>query len=97
MSRYRKKPVVVEAEQWFPGRPVEGVCGVVELPDGHPAFSLFDNRDECDYLYGWIETLEGGCIVVSADWIITGVKGEKYHCKPDVFEQTYEPVQEHDE
>ena len=44
--------------------------------------------------HGWIDTLEGGHIVCPGDWIITGVKGEFYPCKPDIFEQTYEPVEE---
>lgn len=42
------------------------------------------------YCHGWIDTLEGGHIVCPADWIITGVKGERYPCKPDIFEMTYE-------
>ena len=41
-----------------------------------------------------IETLEGDMIVNNGDWIITGVKGEKYPCKPDIFEATYEKVEE---
>ena len=44
--------------------------------------------------HGWIDTLEGGHIVCPADWIITGIKGEHYPCKPDIFEATYEPVEE---
>lgn len=42
--------------------------------------------------HGWIDTLEGGHIVCPGDWIITGVKGEHYPCKPDIFEATYEEV-----
>jgi hypothetical protein len=42
--------------------------------------------------HGWIDTLEGGHIVCPGDWIIRGVKGEFYPCKPDIFEATYEPV-----
>lgn len=41
--------------------------------------------------HGWIDTLEGGHTVCPNDWIITGVKGEMYPCKPDIFEATYEP------
>lgn len=41
----------------------------------------------------YIETLEGRMEVTPSDWIITGVKGEKYPCKPDIFEQTYEPAE----
>jgi len=43
-------------------------------------------------LHGWIDTLEGGHIVCAGDWIITGVKGEYYPCKPDIFDMTYEKV-----
>ncbi len=42
--------------------------------------------------HGWIDTLEGGHIVCSGDWIITGIKGEHYPCKPDIFAATYEPA-----
>lgn len=41
-----------------------------------------------------IETLEGVLIANPGDWIITGIKGEKYPCRPDIFEATYEPVEE---
>lgn len=40
--------------------------------------------------HGWIDTLEGGHIVCPGDWIITGVMGENYPCKPDIFVATYE-------
>jgi hypothetical protein len=39
-----------------------------------------------------IETLEGTMLAMPGDWIITGVKGERYPCKPDIFEATYEPA-----
>jgi len=39
-----------------------------------------------------IETLEGTMVAEPGDWIITGVKGERYPCKPDIFEMTYEPA-----
>lgn len=42
----------------------------------------------------YIETLEGTCKADIGDYIITGVKGEQYPCKPDIFERTYEPVEE---
>ena len=44
------------------------------------------------HLHGWIDTLEGGHIVCPGDWIITGVQGEHYPCKPDIFAATYEEV-----
>jgi hypothetical protein len=43
--------------------------------------------------HGWIDTLEGGHIVCPGDWIIRGVKGELYPCKPDIFVATYEQVE----
>lgn len=43
--------------------------------------------------HGWIDTLEGGHIVCPGDYIIKGVQGEFYPCKPDIFEQTYERVE----
>lgn len=42
------------------------------------------------HVHGWIDTLEGGHIVCPGDWVITGIKGERYPCKPDIFEATYE-------
>ncbi len=42
------------------------------------------------HIHGWIDTLEGGHIVCPGDWIITGVQGERYPCKPDIFSATYE-------
>jgi len=42
--------------------------------------------------HGWIDTLEGGHIVCPGDWIIKGVHGEFYPCKPDIFLETYEKV-----
>ena len=44
--------------------------------------------------HGWIDTLEGGHIVCPGDWIITGIAGENYPCKPGIFAATYEPVGE---
>jgi hypothetical protein len=43
--------------------------------------------------HGWIDTLEGGHIVCPGDFIITGIQGEHYPCKPDIFEQTYEALE----
>ncbi len=62
MTRYRKRPVIIDA------RPVL----------------------EVEYIH----TLEGTMRADPGDWIITGVQGEKYPCKPDIFEQTYEAVED---
>lgn len=80
MTAYRKKPVVIEATQWF------------KMGD-HPAVGMvrdfLANGGRGDASPG-IETLEGKHCVTPGDWIITGVKGEHYVCKPDIFEMTYE-------
>jgi hypothetical protein len=44
------------------------------------------------HVHGWIDTFEGGHIVCPGDWVITGIKGEIYPCRPDIFEKTYEAV-----
>jgi len=87
MVKYRKKPIVVNAEQWFPRNKQWPGLG---LPDSLGVMWQFDEQG--NIWQGTIETLEGPHIVSIGDWIITGVKGEKYPCKPDIFEATYEPV-----
>lgn len=83
MSRYRKKPVVIDAEQWL-GWSADGVHERRLGLRTHPT-SLVLAR---------IETLEGGHDVTPGDWIITGVAGERYNCKDSIFIQTYELVEE---
>ncbi len=95
--RFRKKPVVVEATQWF-------------KHGDHPAVSSLSGvSKKCDFRcpkcgdawgkHGAIQTLEtregGEHVVCPRDWIITGVKGEHYACKPDIFAATYEPAKDH--
>lgn len=63
----------------------------------HPEKNDHSKCDMCGNTmrnHGWIDTKEGGHIVCPGDWIITGVQGERYPCKPDIFEQTYEEVEE---
>lgn len=82
--KFRKKPVVIDAEQWFPGKFVDGVTEIIHDPG--------DGTTQSNG-YGVISTLESNQFkVMPGDWIITGVKGEKYACKPDIFEMTYEPA-----
>ncbi len=80
--KFRKKPVVIEATQWL-------------KPGDHPAVVLKSARNRyADEGIPWIETLEGGYIVSPGDWIITGVAGEHYAVKPDIFAATYEAREE---
>ncbi|MET3657844.1 hypothetical protein [Sporosarcina psychrophila] len=78
-KRYRKKPVVIEAVQYN---------GTVEtIVD----FAGFDNTDmDPNESRIYIKTLEGNMLVSHGDWVIKGIKGEFYPCKPDIFEATYD-------
>lgn len=91
--KFIKKPVVIEAEQWFPGCEMDGVSEV-ELRT-HASFHLLTEPKLYEEIgpprrVGQIKTLEGIMYAELGDWVITGVKGEKYPCKPDIFEATYE-------
>jgi len=97
MPKFRKKPVTIHAEQWFPGTTIQGV-EPYDDPDPrvreHMLSALASQYPGADAEgFGWCPTLEGGHIVSPGDWIITGVKGERYPCKPDIFAATYEPVE----
>jgi hypothetical protein len=74
--KYRKKPVVIEALQWT---------------GNHEEMETFIGaHGDVGLDYVWIETLEGVMIAKIGDYVIKGVKGEFYPCKPDIFEATYE-------
>ena len=93
MSKYRKKPVEVEAVQWT-GTNKEEIDNFV----GDSAMWLHDlvYRPH-DYEEGYIlniQTLEGTMRAKVGDYIIKGVNGEFYPCKPDIFEKTYEKIYE---
>lgn len=83
MSKYRKKPVVVDAVQWT-GR----LTDIDELGTHDRPIS-----QELGSQTLQIETLEGVMTANVGDWIIKGVNGELYPCKPDIFAKTYEAVQ----
>ena len=97
--RYRKKPVVIEAFQMTEGRRMD----VSEWPPWlHVAWNgdrdapgTFQRVDMACEMPDAVEivTLEGNHRVTWGDYIIRGVSGELYPCKPDIFEQTYEPVE----
>lgn len=79
MAKYRKKPVVIDAIQFTGDNDIE----IMNL------FSGKINRGEhCLHIH----TLEGVMRAEVGDWIIKGVAGELYPCKPDIFEKTYEKV-----
>jgi len=103
--KYRKKPIIIEATQWFePGHPqhdpsllVVRLGNQVDPPDYRRTGDFYCAMPEGRYGLGgsavyMIRTLEGDLKVSDGDWIITGIAGEKYPCKPDIFEATYERV-----
>lgn len=103
MAKFRKKPVVIEAVQWDGGNADEVVKWAQGnwdrpapmAPDGKSIWikqkPLDADRMECLWFLV-IPTLEGDHEAAPGDWIIRGVKGELYPCKPDIFETTYEPA-----
>ena len=60
-------------------------------PDDEPIDKPCKECGKSMFIHGWIDTLEGGHNVCPGDWIITGIKGEYYPCKNDIFLKTYEP------
>jgi len=89
MSKYRKKPVVIEAVQFYGSNGSECAvwCGGHFNANPKPS-------DPSDVAYEiLIPTLEGTMTANLNDWIIKGVKGEFYPCKPDIFAETYEDAE----
>jgi hypothetical protein len=83
MAKFRKKPVVVEAVLWNN-----------HWPDIEPLLvgRTMNVAQHCASGTLAIETLEGTMTAQCGDWIIKGVNGELYPCKPEIFAKTYEPV-----
>lgn len=98
--KFRKKPVVIEAVQlrWDTWSEMCTHAGVGKLSDGKPEGCYVDDNgqittDGSKKMGLAIPTLEGLMIATEGDWVIRGVKGELYPCKPDIFAATYEPVE----
>ncbi len=86
--KFRKKPVIIDAIQFndpglYPSvaKFMNGKCGPLQSADDMTLWRI------------QINTLEGPLCASLGDWIIKGVKGEFYPCKPDIFEMTYEAVE----
>lgn len=96
MTRFRKKPVVIEAIKYTG----ENLREVLDFTGKHPSwgkwFSDFDAYEahvRADRGVFKIMTLEGTMEALPGDWVIRGVRGEHYPCKPDIFEATYEAAE----
>lgn len=84
MPKFRKKPVEVEAEQYIPPH---------QIPAGVSCYQdvLSTKAGDVKYVASVI-TPNGMVHITPGEWIITGVSGERYPCQPDIFEKTYDPV-----
>lgn len=85
--KFRKKPIVIEAQQYLPFQAIPQIPEGVHW-DGNMVEDAWDGRPT------WIFTSEGKMSVNPYDWIITGIAGEKYPCHPKTFDETYERVEE---
>lgn len=109
MADYRKKPVVIQAQQWFrngdhPEVQPHGYgqydpMSIVTCQGCGQDMFIKDSiggMGRMTFTHGEVKTLESAAgsahIVCPGDWIIRGVKGEHYACKPDIFAATYEPA-----
>lgn len=92
MGKFRKKPVVIEAFKWTGDweQEEDPEWCVDAMKDGTVSIDRRLNGS----IWLRINTLEGVMFAARGDWIIRGVKGEIYPCKPDIFEATYEPVKD---
>lgn len=91
MARYVKKPVVIDAFQFTEKTTLKEIYtffGVINDTDEKP-FNLTTSNSLLS-----IKTLEGTMLAQTGDYIIKGIKGEFYPCKPDIFEQTYSLVKD---
>ncbi len=95
MGLYRKKPVVIETIKHTGGNLRE----VLDFTGKHPSwskwfadFDAYQDHVNADRQVFKILTLEGTMEASPGDWIIRGIGGEHYPCKPDIFEATYEPA-----
>lgn len=89
-SKFRKKPVVIEAIQWTGSNLLQVIQHTgLNVSANHFKWNEYEDLVSREGLK--IFTLEGKMTAEIGDWIIKGVKGECYPCKPDIFELTYEP------
>jgi hypothetical protein len=82
--RFRKKPVVIDAIQWSGSNWHE-----VYALAGH---NVWLSTDGLGVNYLEVKTPDAVGTIAPGDWLIKGIKGDFYPCKPDIFEATYEPV-----
>lgn len=104
MPKFRKKPVVVEAQQWWPPGDSRHDPAMLSHRKGNQVDPPDYRQDGDLWQFSTIRGMGDDVFMIRTggsnsdvqvhpgDWIITGVKGEKYPCKPDIFDSTYEPA-----
>ncbi len=88
--KFRKKPLEIEAIQYTGENSQE----IIEFSTRFSSKRHVEEMTDAKGKYLMIKTLEGYMSAPINDWIIKGIKGEFYPCKPDIFDQTYEPVED---
>jgi hypothetical protein len=91
MAKFRRKPIMIDAVQWTGSMTCLGELQPLTLPDRRTLQVVEDFIDAGPPSLA-IQTLEGEMVANPGDWIIKGVKGDLYPCKPDIFAETYEEV-----
>jgi hypothetical protein len=89
MPKFRKKPVVIDAIQWDGS--LDGAIHIVQEFGGNVNYTFLRDLSKPPEVSLFCDTLEGRMYASPSDWIIHGVAGEVYPCKPDIFDVTYEP------
>lgn len=90
--KYRKKPVIIEAVQFDRSKAEKNVAKYYPMVTDMARLTTAKGTGECEDRF-FISTLDGSMTVKDGDYIIQGVEGEFYPCKPDIFEKTYEAVE----
>ena len=97
--KYRKKPIIIEAIQWNGKnkKEIKSFCGdyatfvsVETFEYNEVVLEIMKYNELITQSKLIIKTLEGELVAMQGDYIVKGIKGEFYPCKPDIFEQTYE-------
>ena len=102
--KFRKKPVVIDAVYWDGTEKCLNEVALPFISDGQPDFSHLPKAPDDPHIHQgigytpptgqlFIPTLEGTMTANPGDWIIRGVRGEFYPCKPDIFKVTYEAAE----
>lgn len=91
MPQFKKNPIVIEAVQWN-GKNFDEISKFTKNFLGHKL--AYEDAEELAYKTGkyFVHTLEGTMTASVGDWIIKGVSGEFYPCKPDIFQKSYQPA-----